>query len=93
MQPADEIRRFAAARALFDTVPPQASLAALSSVLLLGLAAIALRESDVPAVQEALSVVRPLVAVPAVGLFVVALGNALKAQKDLRRAEDELTGS
>ena len=90
LQPPDEIRRFAAFRAIVDKVPPQASLAALSTTLLVGISTIALRESDSSAIQEALAVTRPLLAIPAVGLFLAALGNAFKAQKDLRRAEEAL---
>ena len=31
---------------------------------------------------------QPILAVPAVALFLAAVGNAVKAQRDLKRAED-----
>ena len=87
LQSPDEIKRFAQARALFDAVPPQLSLAALSVVLLVGLCTIALRGSEEQAVQQALSVVRPIIAAPAIALFLATAGNAGKAQADLKKAE------
>ena len=88
-QPADEIRRFAIARALFDSVPPQASLAALSVTILAALANIALKDSDVASVQQTLTVLRPAVGAIGAAIFLATVGNAGRSQRDMMKAQSD----
>lgn len=56
---ADEIKRFAAARAFFDSIPPPASLGALVLLLLAGLAEVGFKDSESALMQQGLSAVKP----------------------------------
>ena len=79
-QPPDEIKRFAVVRSLFDAVPPQASLAALSLTLASVLVSIAFKDSDAESALQLLGVLKPAVGTIGAGIFLLTAANAARSQ-------------